>query len=82
MSRAVPKRFPEECVFAAPVININRSFLATVAGKLEIAGEFVLVFNKFRPTIAIERGRSMRRSTSERTTGKSKKHRRESWADS
>jgi hypothetical protein len=61
------------CVFVASVVNTNRNFSATVADKVEIAGEFVLVFNKFRPTIAFERGRSMRRARDERTTGKSKK---------
>jgi hypothetical protein len=63
----------DRCVLTASVVNTNRNFSATSTDKLEITGEFVLVFNKFRPTIAGEHGRSMRRDRSERTTGKSKK---------
>jgi hypothetical protein len=37
-------------------VNRQRSFLATVADKIEIAGEFVLIFNKFGPIMAIEPG--------------------------
>jgi hypothetical protein len=43
------------CVaFLQPVVNRPRSFFATVGDKLEIAGEFVLVFNKFGSTMAAD----------------------------
>jgi hypothetical protein len=40
------------------VVNRDRNFLATVFDKIEIAGEFVLIFNKFGPMMALEPGRS------------------------
>jgi hypothetical protein len=38
--------------FAQSLVNRSRSFFATVGDKLEIAGEFVLDFNKFGSTMA------------------------------
>jgi hypothetical protein len=46
--------------------------LATVIDKLEISGEFVLIFNKFHPMMALEPGRSLRRAQ-ERTDHRSTK---------
>jgi hypothetical protein len=40
--------------FAQSVVNRLRSFFATVRDKLEIAGEFVLDFNKFGSTMAAD----------------------------
>ena len=43
------------CVaFLQLLVNCLRSFFATVADKVEIAGEFVLVFNKFGSTMAAD----------------------------
>jgi hypothetical protein len=53
------------------VVNPDRSILATVIDKLEISGEFVLIFNKFGPMMALEPGRSLR--TLERTDHRSTK---------
>jgi hypothetical protein len=39
-------------------VNRYRSFFATVADKIEIASEFVLIFNKFGPIMAIQPGAS------------------------
>src|SRR5262249_41215315 len=43
------------CDLIASILNPNRSFSATLPHKTEIAGEFVLVFNKFSGTIAGKR---------------------------
>jgi hypothetical protein len=42
----------------ASVGNPNRNFSATGTEQFEIAGEFLLVFNKFRPIVTGETGRS------------------------
>jgi hypothetical protein len=62
------------CVLNASIVNRNCNLFATLADKLEITGEFVLAFNKFRPMITPASGQLLGTAT-ERTDDPVKNHR-------